>query len=348
MTPIPNPRILYASIPTGYPIPGKNTKYDDSEQIDLENVPLKGGYLTRTVLISPEPWLRERLRDPIEVSCASPMRLGLPMVGSGLVKVIRSEDPKIKVGDFLAGIIRASPYQSVDIDAWGPSWLTKVQKLPGKDWTAVPGVLGSPGTTAWMGLKEYGDLKKGETIYVSTGAGALGSMVCQLAQAAGLKVIASTGSDEKVKYLIEVIGVDYAFNYKTTKVDSALSKWGPIDVYWDNVGGETLDAAIAHCNVHARILACGYISEYNGEEKYGNLAWIFKKRIRMYGILMSDLVPKWGGPFFEEVYKLLAEGKLKTQEHIVHGLENADKAWVELLQGKHLGKTVVVVSNPEA
>ncbi|KIJ27892.1 hypothetical protein M422DRAFT_37545 [Sphaerobolus stellatus SS14] len=309
-----------------------------------------------------------RYRHPIEVSCASPMRLGLPMVGSGLVKVIRSEDPKIKVGDFLAGIIPwqlyiVHPWEgwqpwppghwpnfTVDIDAWGPSWLTKVQKLPGKDWTAVPGVLGSPGTTAWMGLKEYGDLKKGETIYVSTGAGALGSMVCQFAQAAGLKVIASTGSDEKVKYLIEVIGVDHAFNYKTTKVDSALSEWGPIDVYWDNVGGETLDAAIAHCNIHARILACGYISEYNGEEKYGvkNLAWIFKKRIRMYGILVGDLVPKWAGPFFEEVYKLLAEGKLKTQEHIVHGLENADKAWVELLQGKHLGKTVVVVSNPEA
>ncbi|KIJ27895.1 hypothetical protein M422DRAFT_270904 [Sphaerobolus stellatus SS14] len=116
------------------------------------------------------------------------------------------------------------------------------------------------------------------------------------------------------------------------------------------VGGETLDAAIAHCNVRARILACGYISEYNGEEKYGvkNLAWFFKKRIRMYGILTSDLVPKWGGAFFEEMYRLLAEGELKTQEHIVHGLENADKAWVELLQGKHLGKTVVVVSDPEA
>ncbi|KIJ38269.1 hypothetical protein M422DRAFT_33392 [Sphaerobolus stellatus SS14] len=366
MAPVPNPRVLFASIPSGYPVPGENTKYDDSEKIDLENIELKGGYITRTVLLSPEPWLRERMRDPSIVSYGTPMRMGLPIIGPGLMKVLRSEDPKIKEGEFLYGTIPWQLYIVHPWDGWKPyppgslpdytvdmdhGIFNKVEKLPGgKDWTSLPGVVGIAGMTAWMALKEHGDLKKGETIYISTGAGAVGLMVCQFAKFAGLKVIASTGSDEKVKYLLEEIGVDHAFNYKTTNVDAALSKWGPIDVYWDNVGGPTLDAAILHCKVNARIIACGYITEYNGQEKYGvkNLAWLFKKRIKIYGILLPDLIPKWLGPFFEEVYKLLSEGKLKTREHIVHGLENADTAWVDMLQGKHLGKTVVVISDADA
>jgi len=295
------------------------------------------------------------------------MTLGLPVVGHGLAKVIRSEDPEVKVGEFMTGIVpwqlytvfpwegrRPSkpgrwPSYTVDLDAMPGLGLFKIQKLPNAPWTTVPGVLGGVAQTAWMGLKEFSNMKAGETIYVSTAAGAVGLIVCQIAKIYGLKVIGSTGSDHKVKFLLEEVGIDHAFNYKTFSPSDALSKWGPIDIYWDNVGGSTLEAAIDHCNVRARIISCGYITEYNGEDKYGvkNLAWVFKKRITIYGLLMRDLMQKWMGPFMAEMRKFYSENKIKTQEHIVHGLENTGQAWVDMLQGRTTGKTVVVVSDPD-
>ncbi|GJJ10829.1 hypothetical protein Clacol_005057 [Clathrus columnatus] len=188
-------------------------------------------------------------------------------------------------------------------------------------------------------------------------------MVVQLAKIAGLKVIASTGSDEKVNYLLKEIGVDVAFNYKTTSVDSALAKEGPIDLYWDNVGGQTLEAAVEHCKVNAKIIVCGYISEYNNEQQYGikpetiyvlitlaaikNFHWIFKKRLQIHGLLTPDHFTKWLNKFMEEVPPLVVQGKIKTKEDLVYGLDNAAQAFVDLLQGKNLGKTVVVVSEDD-
>ncbi|KAF8588807.1 alcohol dehydrogenase [Ramaria rubella] len=361
MPSVPNPQIIFQSIPEDYIVPGETTVYDATRTIDLENVDLNGGYLTKTLVISPEPWLRERLRDPRIPSYSPPMRLGYAVVSIGLVKVLRSEDPTVKVGDYMVGAFPweaytvhpwegkqpAQPGQwpayTYDVDSMPPMVVPKHPALP---WPLFMGALGLPGSTAWMGLQEYADMKEGETIYVSTGAGAVGTIVVQLAKMAGLKVIASTGSDHKVKYLEAELGVDHAFNYKTTPVQEALAKHGPIDIFWDNVGGQTLEAAIEHANVRGRILACGYISEYNTTERYGikNMSWLFKKRLQLHGILLSDLRPKWEAKFMEVVPALLATGKLKSKEHIIHGLENADTALLEMFQGKHLGKTVVVVS----
>ncbi|KAF8521719.1 NAD(P)-binding protein [Hysterangium stoloniferum] len=361
MSPVRNPRVVFNAIPKHYPIPGDTTVYDTSRTIDLDSAPLNGGYLTKTLSLSPEPWLRERLRAPDVPSYSTPMRLGHTFVSFGLVKVLRSEDENVKEGEYYIGIV---PWEAYTVHPWEgkqlakpgqwPTFTTdvdaipfmKVEKHPAMPWTLFMGALGVPGQTAWMGLKEYGNLKPGETIYVSTAAGAVGIMVVQLAKLAGLKVIASTSSDEKVKYLKSELGVDEAFNYKTTPVDEALAKYGPIDVYWDNVGGKALDAAIENANMNARILSCGYISEYNNEEAYGvkNLAWLFKKCIKIYGFLQPELMVKWLGKFMEEVPLQIATGQIKTKEHVVYGLENADKAWVEMFEGKNIGKTVVIVA----
>lgn len=368
MAPIANPQILYKSIPQGYPVPGKDLVYDTSETIDLDTVPLNGGFLSKTIVISPEPWLRERLRDPKKPSYTTPMRLGYAVVGYGISKVLRSEDPKYSPGDYIFAVLPwklyyvipwehakvAEPGQwpdyTTDIDAVVNYGSIKIQKVPGISLTTWAASLGGPGMTAYVSLKEHvPDWKPGQTIYVSTGAGAVGLMVVQLAKLAGLKVIASTGSDEKVDYLSKEIGVNVAFNYKTTSVNDVLEKEGPLDIYWDNVGGSTLEAAIEHCRVRAKIIVCGYISEYNDQEKYGvkNLHWIFKKRLQFFGILAYDLLGKWLPSFLQEVPALIASGKIKTKEDIVYGLEKAPQAFVDLLHGKNTGKTLVVVSEDE-
>ncbi|GJJ10787.1 hypothetical protein Clacol_005015 [Clathrus columnatus] len=364
MSEVSNPRLLYKSVPRGYPIPGENLIYDTSRTIDLENVPLNGGFLTKTLVVSPQPWLRERLRDPERISYSTPMRLGHTFVGFGLVKVIRSEDPDYPVGQYVVGMIPWEAYTvqpwdgkqisatgklpafTVDVDAMS---MVKVAKHPTIPWSLFMGALGGSGQTAYMGLKEHADMKAGETIFVSTAAGSVGMMVVQLAKLAGLKVIATAGTDEKVNYVKNELGADVVFNYNTTSTSDVLQEHGPIDIYWDNVGGPTLEAAIENCNLHARIVACGYMSEYNDEDRYGvkTLSWIFKRRIHIHGIVTQDFRAKWTKQFFEEVPPLISSGKIKVKEEIVHGLENAATSWVDMLMGKNIGKSVVIVAEDD-
>lgn len=175
-------------------------------------------------------------------------------------------------------------------------------------------------------------------------------MVLQLAKAKGLKVIASAGTDAKVEYM-RSLGADVAFNYKTSSYASVLSQHGPLDVYWDNVGGEGLDAAIKYAGFKARFVLCGALSEYNipPEKWHGvmNTNLIFKKRLTIRGFLVPDLAPKLAGKFFSEMPALLAQGKITAVEHVTRGIENAAQAFVDALKGgAGVGKAVVVVAEP--
>ncbi|EGO23779.1 hypothetical protein SERLADRAFT_349468 [Serpula lacrymans var. lacrymans S7.9] len=332
MAPRKNGRLLFNEVPQGssYPVPGKTTVYDDSEKIDLDNVPLNGGFLLKTLVLSIDPYIRGRMRD-----------ISLFPVSHGVGVVVRSEDATVKAGDHIYGFLDFVEY-SVKPNMQGLKVLKNEENLP---WSVYVGVAGMPGQTAYTAWKEYADAKKGETVFVTTGGGKQTMFVVQLAKVDGLKVIACAGSDEKVKFMKE-IGADVAFNYKTTPVAEVLKKEGPIDVYWDNVGGETLEAAINAASTGARLIECGMSSDYNNSVPYHvkNLFQIIPKSLKVYGFSVTALLEKYVTAFYEEVPKKLANGEIKYTEDVTQGLEGAGEAILAVLKGTNTGKKVILVA----
>ncbi|KAJ7482969.1 hypothetical protein B0H11DRAFT_1208640 [Mycena galericulata] len=234
MPPVTNARVLFNAIPEDYPIPGKTIVYDTTQSIDLETVPLKGGILIKVLVLSVDPYMRLRLRAPEIKSYLPAFVLGEPLAGGGIGVVLRSELAGVEAGNHVRGGLLHQEYMiAPDL-----SKLELIERDPKLNWSAYLGAAGMPAETAFTAWKEYSRAKKGEVAFVSTGAGPVGSIVIQLAKQDGLKVIASAGSEEKVKFMKE-IGADVAFNYKTTDTREVLEKEGPIDIYWDNVGGTT-------------------------------------------------------------------------------------------------------------
>ncbi|KAG6883698.1 hypothetical protein C0992_008099, partial [Termitomyces sp. T32_za158] len=227
MAPTTNARIIFNSVPTGYPVPGKTTVYDTSKTIDIEDAPLAGGFVLKTLVLSVDPYLRGRMRDPNDNSDAPPFMLGEPLVSHGVGVVVRSENAKVKVGSHVYGVIAHQEYSVFkDLESQGLTVIENKEMLP---WSVYVGAAGMPGQTAYYAWKEYSRAKKGEIVFVTTGGGSVGSFVIQLAKLDGLKVIASAGSDEKVAFM-KSIGADVAFNYKTTSTTQVLEREGPIDV----------------------------------------------------------------------------------------------------------------------
>lgn len=341
-----NGRLLFNEIPKDFPIPGRTTVYDDAETINLDSVQLNGGILIKTLYLSADPYLRERMQGTaiIKNELSTAFRLGGPIAGLGIARVIRSEKEGIKVGDNI--FVFEIPFQHYSVlPAEHP--ITVIENKEGLPLSLYLGVLGATGRTAYWGLEVIGKPKRGETIYVSTGAGAVGATVSQLAKAKGLKVIASAGSNEKVEFL-ESIGVDVAFNYKESKISDVLAKEGPIDIYWDNVGGESLEAALDACNDFARIVCCGAISEYNGGNPHPlkNSTHFLTKRLTIRGFLAYELEAEAGNPraFDENMVPLVVSGQLKWSEHVYEGLEKAGDAILAVLKGWNTGKAIIKVA----
>ncbi|KIK56447.1 hypothetical protein GYMLUDRAFT_47209 [Collybiopsis luxurians FD-317 M1] len=345
MAPTRNGRLLFNEIPTGFPEPGKTTIYDTSNTIDLENEPLNGGVLVKTLALSVDPYMRVQMRPADVESYMPPFIVGQPIYSLGIGKVIRSEHEKFKAGDYVYGVMEHAEYSKPNPDF--PFFGIKVVKPePGLPYSVYLGTAGMAGQTAFFGWKEYANAKAGETVFVSGGAGPVGTLVIQLAKQEGLKVIASAGSDEKVQILKDV-GADVAFNYKTVNTLDVLKKEGPLNVYWDNVGGSALDAALETAVNHARFIECGAISTYNSKDGVNmkNIDQIYARRITLYGFLVADLAPKWIDEFYRVIPKQLASGEIKYQEDRTNGLENAGEALREVQTGKNTGKKVIVVAN---
>ena len=200
------------------------------------------------------------------------------------------------------------------------------------------------GMTAWAGLKMAG-VSAGETLYISGAAGAVGSVVGQLAKLKGCVVVGSAGSDEKVKFIRENCGYDAAFNYKTGPVLEQLNRAAPdgIDVYFDNVGGESLEAALTALRLHGRIIACGGISGYNAKQPHPgppNLHNITTKRLTMKGLIVRDWLDRQQ-EFEKEVGGYFRSGKLENEETVVSGIDQAVGAFIGLFSGKNIGKMIV-------
>ncbi|KAF5350406.1 hypothetical protein D9758_012486 [Tetrapyrgos nigripes] len=348
MAPVRNAKIIFNQPLAGLPEPGKTTTYDTSSTIDLDAIPLSGGVLVKVLSLSVEPLTAGLMMGPNKpASIPLPAyQEGQPTFGFGVGKVLRSENEGFQKGDYIVSPVLEHAEYTI------PTHLNFLQKIvpePGLPPSVYIGAAGMPGQTAFYGWKEYSKAKKGETLFVSTAAGPVGSIILQLAKREGMKVIASAGTDEKVK-LVKSLGADVAFNYKTTSVDEVLQKEGPIDVYWDNVGGSTLDAALGNAALHARFIECGMISQLTDQTGNGanmkNLANIVMRRIILSGFIGNDpfLLEHWEKEFNETIPKLLAKGELQYVEDRTVGLEHVTAGLAEVLVGKNMGKKIIVVS----
>ncbi|KAF8994481.1 alcohol dehydrogenase [Cyathus striatus] len=343
MASVTNTRALFKELvqPGSFIEPGKTFVCDNSETIDLDNVPLNGGFLVKVLELSVDIYLCARTRPSLNQSSIVPYTLGQPIDGTGVGVVLRSENAAFKQGDHVYGNL---PYQNYAIinDAQDLIIVENKYKLP---WSAFVGPAGLSGLTAYAGWKEYSRAGKGETVFVSSGAGPVGCVVIQLAKVEGLRVIASAGSDEKVE-LMKESGADVVVNYKTGSIKDTLEKEGPIDIYWDNVGGETLDLALQFSSFGARFIECGMLSGYGtGDFTLKNAFYIISKALSINGFIMTPLAPKYGAQFYDEVPKLIAEGKMKYREEVYNGLEKVGEAMSAAQQYTNKAKVVVHVAD---
>jgi NADPH-dependent curcumin reductase CurA len=208
--------------------------------------------------------------------------------------------------------------------------------------------MGMPGITAYVGLLDIGQLQEGETVFVSAASGAVGSVVCQIAKIKGCYVVGSAGSEQKVNWLLSDAGIDAAFNYKESgDLAAELARACPngIDVCFENVGGDHLEAAIQHMNNLGRIVVCGMISQYNATEPVpgpGNLSYVIGRRLTLRGFIVSDHYDRLP-QFYADMGKWIDQGKIKWRETIIEGIENAPRAFIGLFKGDNLGKMLVKV-----
>ncbi|MFE3737498.1 NADP-dependent oxidoreductase [Streptomyces sp. NPDC059096] len=316
--------------------------WPESGDVALRDVPVaepgEGRILVRNLYFSVDPYMRGRMNDV--KSYVPPYQLDRPMEGGAVGEVVASRAEGFAVGDHVLHGLGWREYAELPADR-----ATKVD-ASAAPLSAYLSVLGMTGLTAYAGLFETASFKEGDAVFVSGAAGAVGSQVGQFARLKGAsRVIGSAGSDEKVKLLVEEYGFDAAFNYKSGPVKELLAEAAPdgIDVYFDNVGGEHLEAAIGSLNLHGRVTVCGMIAQYNSTEPTPaprNLALVIGKRLRIQGMLVADhfgLQPQ----FVQDVAGWLAAGELKYNETVVDGIENGFDAFLGVLRGDNTGKMVV-------
>ncbi len=296
----------------------------------------QGEVLVRNLFMSVDPYMRGRMND--RKSYVPPFTLGQPMDGGAVGEVVESRAGEFKVGDAVTSHRGWREYFTAQ-PAELHSVSREIQPL-----SIYLGALGMPGMTAWCGLNLV-DVKAGDVVFISGAAGAVGNVAGQLAKLRGCTVIGSAGSPDKVRFLLDECGFDRALNYKTGPVLPQLAEAAPegIDVYFDNVGGETLEAALSALRVHGRIVACGSISLYNETKPLpgpSNLFNMTTKRLTMKGLIVSDWMNRQA-EFAGEVGGYFRAGRLKNQETVVKGIDHAVEAFIGLFEGSNIGKMVV-------
>jgi NADPH-dependent curcumin reductase CurA len=303
--------------------------------------PRTGEVLVRNLYMSVDPYMRGRMIE--QPSYVQPFPLGQPLEGGCVGQVVQSQGDKLQLGDYVLGR-----------KGWREYYVSDGADLTKIDPTMAPiqaylGILGMPGLTAYVGLLDIGRPQAGNTVFVSAAAGAVGSVVCQIAKLKGCRVVGSAGSAAKVRWLHDVAGIDAAFNYK--EVDSLTAELGKhcphgVDVYFENVGGAHLDAALEHMNIRGRIVLCGMISQYNESTPSSaprNLRLAVRKRLTLTGFIVSDHVDRQP-QFYADMGVWITDEKIKWEETIVNGLENAPKAFLGLFTGENMGKMLVRLS----
>ncbi|MBP2703206.1 NADP-dependent oxidoreductase [Microbispora sp. RL4-1S] len=326
--------IHLASRPTGWPEPS------NFELVETElPAPAEGQVLVRNLFMSVDPYMRGRMND--RRSYTPPFRIGAPLTGAAVGEVIESRAEGLAVGDLVRHQNGWREHTLLDASA--------AERLPGLSGispSAYLGVLGMPGLTAYVGLLDIAGFKKGDAVFVSGAAGAVGGLVGQIARLKGAsRVVGSAGSAAKVAHLQEALGFDAAFNYRDAPVAEQLNRAAPdgIDVYFDNVGADHLEAAIGALRVSGRVAMCGAIAAYNATEPPPGPRNIFlavTKRLTLRGFIVSDHGDRTAA-FVEEVGGWLRDGAVRYDETVTDGLENAPSAFIAMLRGENVGKMVV-------
>ncbi|RCH86093.1 hypothetical protein CU098_007019 [Rhizopus stolonifer] len=347
---VSNKQVLFTKIPTGYPEPNEHMQVKEST-IDLDAPLAKGEFILKQLVFSVDPYMRGRMRDASVKSYAPAFPIDKPMTGDTMGVVVKSNHPDYKVDDLVYGRTAQGSFEEytlVTAEYAKKAYLVRNDaKENGLPLRHYVGVLAMPGMTAYYGLNKIGKPKKGETLYVSAAAGAVGQLVGQFGKALGLYVVGSAGTEEKVEYL-KSLGFDAAFNYKNGSIDENLGKHCPngIDIYYENVGGEMLDAVLKHANLYARVIACGMISQYNiaKPEPIYNLMNVVTKRITIEGFIIMDHYD-FEEEFLKEVTPMLVDGRVKYREDIAKGIDQTPQALCNVLRGVNFGKQVIEIAD---
>ncbi|TCS96604.1 NADP-dependent oxidoreductase [Hazenella coriacea] len=332
-----NRQILLTSRPKGMP---------DESNFQLIETPIPSlqnhEVLIQTLYLSVDPYMRGRMND--SKSYIPPFQLNEVLTGGVVGKVVESEHPDFIEGDFVLGTLGWADYSICHGDQ-----LTRLDPQQAPLTTALS-VVGMPGLTAYFGLLDIGKPKTGETVVISGAAGAVGSIVGQIAKLNGCHVVGIAGSEAKIAYLKNELGFDAVINYKTcTDLNQAIQETCPngVDIYFDNVGGGITDAVLRHINKHARIPLCGQIASYNAEKpELGprNFSLLLINSALVQGFIVSDYASRFGEAL-KQLSIWLHEGKIKYRENIVDGLENAPQAFLGLFRGDNIGKQLVKVAD---
>ncbi|KAK3844706.1 MAG: hypothetical protein J3R72DRAFT_382025 [Linnemannia gamsii] len=340
---VQNKSAVFLKYPTEFPAIGEHIDVQTKElTVELKDKDV----LLRNLYFSLDPYMRGRMRNA--KSYVPGFQIGEAMTGYGIGEVTESKNDAYPVGTIVSGFTGWQEY-SVIPGASGLRILHGARESP-IPLSAHLGVLGMPGMTAYSSLKIIGQPKAGETIFVSAAAGAVGQLVGQMAKKLGLRVVGSAGSDDKVDYLLNELKFDAAFNYKKNgTILENLNRAAPegIDIYYENVGGETLEAALEAMKNHGRVIACGMISQYNTQQPYGirNLHHIVSKRITMRGFIVSDFAEECGADFAKDVGSWLVKKEIIYREDVADGIEASPEAFVGMLKGKNFGKAVVKIAD---
>lgn len=328
-----NRQLLLEQRPTG--LPTKDTwKLVETEVPELKD----GEFLVRHHYISLDPAMRGWINDTR--SYIPPVQIGEVMRAGSIGEVVDSKHEKYSKGDIVTGWGGVQEYAHTT----GENWYkvdTRLAPMP-----VYIGTLGMPGMTAYFGILEVGKIKEGDVVLVSGAAGAVGSVVGQIAKIKGCTVVGIAGGPEKCKYLKETLGFDAAIDYKNDNMHQALKAACPkgIDVYFDNVGGEILDMALARLRRDARVVICGAISQYNEQEVKGpsNYLSLLVNRATMQGMVVMDYAKDYGRAA-QEMGQWMAAGKLHSREDIYEGIDNFHDTFLRLFSGEKMGKLVLKV-----
>jgi NADPH-dependent curcumin reductase CurA len=331
-----NHQIRLAARPSGLPKPS-----DWSRTEEPVGEPGEGEVLIRILYVSLDPAMRGWMNEGR--SYIAPVAIGEVMRALGAGVVVASNHPEVSAGDHVTGLLGVQEYAV----AHGNAVMkvdTALAPLP-----VYLGTLGMPGMTAYFGLLDIGRPQTGETVVVSGAAGAVGGVVGQIAKLKGCRAIGIAGGAEKCRYVVDELGFDAAIDYKAESVEAALGEHCPegIDVYFDNVGGEILDAALAHLARHARVIICGAISQYNASGAMlgpSNYLSLLVNHASMTGFVVSD----YGDRYAEgaaEMAGWLSSGRLKTREDVAEGLEGFPDTLLRLFSGANTGKLVLKLAD---
>ncbi len=329
---------------TEYPVGMPSENNFKLVQVEIPEPTKEGEFLIRNIWMSVDPYMRGRMRKEGN-SYIPPFKINQPLEGSCIGQVITSKNKQFAVGEYVLGMF----------GGWREYWLSNGLDVIKVNSKLAPiqsflGTFGMTGLTAYVGLLKIAELKHGNTIFVSAASGAVGSIVCQIAKINGCRVIGSAGSEEKVKWLNDEAGIDYAFNYKQVNdISDELLKVCPdkIDIYFDNVGGKHLEAALANMKTFGRIVLCGMIAQYNANSPIpgpSNLFLAITNRLKLQGFIVRDhydLLTE----FHDAMAKWVGEGRIKWKETVVEGIENAPKAFLGLFKGENFGKMLVKIAD---